>query len=76
MNAFYQMAQIEATRQGGLLIAFAKEINGDYTYQCIAKFNHEYAVWLYNSEFNGMYNGHYTTDINCAYETFAKRLTK
>ena len=54
----YQNAQIEAQRQNGLLIAYAIEKNSEYMYQCIAKFNHEYVVWSYNAEFNGMYNGY------------------
>jgi hypothetical protein len=76
MNAYYQLAQHEAARQGGLLIAFANEKDSRFMYVAIAKFNHEYAVWNYNGEFNGFYNGYYTTDIDMAYQMFAKRLTK
>lgn len=76
LNAYQPLAQHETERQGGTLIAFAQEKNSSYMFVAIAKFNHEYAVWHYNGEFNGMYNGYYTTDINAAYEMFAKRLTK
>lgn len=65
----------------GELIAFAPETTtllhpDDYLYIVLAKFEHEYTVWLYNAEFNGMYNGYYTTEYSDALNEFKRRINK
>jgi hypothetical protein len=65
----------------GELIAFAPEdlkYPDGYLYTVIAKFadKNEYTVWLYNSEFNGMYQGYYTNSYENALIEFKRRIDR
>lgn len=76
-----QNAQKVVKSMNGELIAFAPESTtllhpDDYLYIVIGKFEHEYTVWLYNAEFDGMYNGYYTNSYENALIEFKRRIDR
>ena len=79
MNKKLQNAQTVVQSMNGELVAFApeneKSVNG-YLFIVIAKFEREYTVWLYNDEFNGMYNGYYTESYENALIEFKRRIDR
>jgi hypothetical protein len=65
----------------GQLIGFAPEdpkFPDGYLYTVIAYFadKNEYTVWLYNSDFNGMYQGYYTNNYENALIEFKRRIDR
>lgn len=69
-------AILTTASMNGEIIAFAPEQNETQLYTVFAQFEHEYVVWNYNAEFDGMYNGYYTTDYQIARDEFVRRLMK
>lgn len=79
MTGIFENMNKLAKTMGGEIIAFAQEKDSYFTFQCIAQFDDKhdkYTVWLYNLQFDGFYNGYYTSDKLGAYNEFLRRMNK